>query len=50
MILENELASTLEEVGFFSGTIESLFAVFAFLSGGYSPPHDKKYIPIAVSK
>ena len=43
MILENNIVDSPEKVGFYSGTVESLFAVFALLSGKYLLTLFKKY-------
>lgn len=39
MILENNIVYSPEEVGFYSGTVESLFANFGLLSSAFMPIH-----------
>lgn len=39
MILENNIVSSPEDVGFYSGSVESLFAIFGLLSSAFMPIH-----------
>lgn len=39
MILENNIIYSPEDVGFYSGFVESLFAIFGLLSSAFMPIH-----------